>query len=225
MIRSIAATAVLATLGVVGAAAPASADDEVGLSRDGAAWTRQLDAPLFDSGFIWVPGDVEEASFLVRNDGPSDGELSVDVLADDPDGLLASDAFLLEARLGSGEWVEVVGGTTTLAPAVLDVPEGARTRVTVRGTFLPDTTEHQDELASLRVRVTLSESGDVGGVDDGDDGDDGDGDGSVGGQDGLPATGSSLDATWLWLAAGLVGSGIALVHPGRGRREVPREQA
>ncbi len=218
MIRSLAASAALATLGVVGAAAPASADDEIGLSRDGVSWTRQLDAPLFDDAFLWVPGDVEEESFLVRNDGPSDGELVVDVVAEDPDGLLASDAFLLEARVGTGEWVEVNVGTTDLTPAVLDVPEGQRSRVTVRGTFAPETTDHMDEIAPFRVRVTLSEDGDVGGEDDDD--------GEVGGQDGLPDTGSPLGAGVIWVAAALIGAGIALVRPTRDRRrEVARGQA
>lgn len=218
MIRSLAVTAALATLAVVGAAAPASADDEIGLSRDGVSWSRQLDAPLFDDAFLWVPGDVEQESFFVRNDGPSDGEIAVDVLAEDPDGLLASDAFLLEARIGTGAWVEVAAGTTALAPTVLDVPEGATTRVTVRGTFRPETTDHMDEIAPFRVRVTLSEDGDVGGEDDGDGGDGDDG-GAVGGQDALPDTGAPLGAGVVWIAAGLIGAGIALVRPGRERRE------
>lgn len=222
MIRSLAATAALATLAVVGAAAPAAADDEIGLSRDGVSWTRQLDAPLFDDGFLWVPGDVEQASFLVRNDGPSDGELAVDLLAEDPDGLLASDAFLLEARIGTGEWVEIAEGTTALAPTVLDVPEGARTRITVRGTFQPEATGNMDEIAPFRVRVTLSEDGDVGGEGEGN----GDGDGEVGGQDALPDTGSPLGSGLLWIAAALIGAGIALVRPGRDqRKEVARGQA
>lgn len=224
MIRSLAASAALATLAVVGVAAPASADDEIGLSRDGVSWTRQLDAPLFDAGFLWVPGDVEEASFLVRNDGPSDGELAVDVLAEDPDGLLASDAFLLEARIGTGEWVEVAAGTTIVEPAILDVPQGERSRITVRGTFLPETTEHMDEVAPFRVRVTLSEDGDVGGEDE-NEGED-NGDGEVGGQDGLPDTGSPLGAGVIWVAAALIGAGIALVRPARDRRrEVAGGQA
>ncbi|HWJ09995.1 MAG TPA: hypothetical protein VNS46_11490 [Nocardioides sp.] len=224
MIRSLAAVAAVATLGVVGAAAPASADDEIGLSRDGASWSRQLDAPLFDDGFLWVPGDVEQESFLVRNDGPSDGELTVDVLAEDPDGLLASDAFLLEARIGTGEWVEIVTGTTALEPAVLDVPQGARSRITVRGTFLPETTDHQDEIAPFRVRVTLSEDGDVGGENEGNG--DGQTGGQVGGQDALPDTGSPLGAGVIWAAAALIGAGIALVRPARDRsKEVARGQA
>lgn len=221
MIRSLAASAAVATLGVVGAAAPAFADDEIGVSRDGVSWSRQLDAPLFDEGFLWVPGDVEQESFLVRNDGPSAGEVTVDVLAEDPDGLLASDAFTLEARVGTGPWVEVLDGSTTPEPAVLDVPEGARTRVTVRGTFAPETTDHMDEVAPFRVRVTMSEDGDVGGEDDG--GDDG---GDVGGtDDGLPDTGSPLGAGLVWAAAALIGAGIALVRPGRDRREVSRARA
>lgn len=224
MIRSLAATAALATLAVVGAAAPAFADDEIGLSRDGVSWTRQLDAPLFDDDFLWVPGDIEEESFLVRNDGPSDGELAVDVLAEDPDGLLASEAFLLEARVGTGEWVEINAGATDVTPTVLDVPQGQQSQVTVRGTFAPETTDHMDQIAPFRVRVTLAEDGDVGGEDDGDGA--GGGDGEVGGQEGLPDTGSSLGAGVIWVAAALIGAGIALVRPGRDRRrEVARGQA
>lgn len=220
MIRSLAAAAALATLVVVGAAAPASADDEIGLSRDGVSWSRQLDAPLFDDAFLWVPGDIEQESFLVRNDGPSDGELAVDVSSEDPDGLLASDTFLLEARVGTGEWVEIVAGTTAMTPTVLDVPEGARTRITVRGTFRPETTDHMDEIAPFRVRVTLSEDGDIGGETEGNGG------GEVGGQDALPDTGSPLGSGVIWVAAALIGAGIALVRPGReNRREVARGQS
>lgn len=220
MIRSLAAAAALATLVVAGAAAPASADDEIGLSRDGVSWSRQLDAPLFDDAFLWVPGDIEQESFIVRNDGPSAGELAVDVVSEDPDGLLASDAFLLEARVGTGEWVEIAAGTTAVTPTVLDVPEGARTRITVRGTFRPETTDHMDEIAPFRVRVTLSEDGDVGGETEGNGG------GEVGGQDALPDTGSPLGSGVIWFAAALIGAGIALVRPGReSRREVARGQA
>ena len=105
---------------------------------------------------------------------------------------------------------------------VLDVPEGGRTQVTVRGTFAAETTDHMDEIAPFRVRVTLSEDGVIGGEVD----DDGDGGGEVGGQDALPDTGSPLGAGVVWVAAALIGAGIALVRPGRERRrEVARGQA
>ncbi|MBM0123177.1 hypothetical protein [Pimelobacter simplex] len=217
MIRRLAALVAAAVLAVGVAAAPAHADDEIGLSRDGLTWVPALTTPLYEAGFTWVPGDVEERSFRVRNDGPSAGELLVDVVASDPQALLASPDFLLEARVGSGPWVEVAPGTTRLQPAVLDVPRGADTSVTVRGTFRAETTGHMDEIAPFDVRVTLSEDGDIGGEEDEGGGDDGD-DGEVAGG-ALPDTGGRFGVGVLWLAAGLIGAGIALVRPGRTRRE------
>ena len=218
MIRQLAPIAA-AVLAVGVTAAPAAADGEIGLSQDGTTWTRELDLPLFDDdGFVWVPGDVEQDSVLVRNDGPSAGEIAVEVVAEDPDGLLASEAFLLEARVGTGDWVEIGAGTTALAPAVLDIAQGARTEVAVRGTFRPETTDHEDELAPFRLHITLSEDGDVGGEDDSA--------GGAGGGGDLPATGSAFGWTTICLAAGLIGAGIALVRPDRSRRrEVTRGQA
>lgn len=215
MIRRLASLVAAAVLAVGAAAAPAHADDQIGLSRDGVTWVRQLTTPLYEAGFTWIPGDVEERSFRVRNDGPSAGELSVDVVASDPQVLLASPDFLLEARVGAGPWVEVLPGTTRLQPAVLDVPRGADTSVTVRGTFRAEATAHMDEIAPFEVRVTLSEDGDVGGQEDGDDeGDDGEVAGGA-----LPDTGGPFGIGVIWLAAGLIGAGIALVRPGRRRRE------
>ncbi|WP_182376576.1 LPXTG cell wall anchor domain-containing protein [Nocardioides sp. WS12] len=216
MIRRLAPLVAAAVLAVGATAAPAHADDEVGLSVDGVSWANQLAAPLFDDDLRWAPGDTDDASFLVRNDGPSAGEVTVDVIATDPDGLLASDAFLLEARVGTGPWVEVLAGNTRLAPALLDIAEGARTRITVRGTFDPETIDHQDQIAPFQVRVTMAEDGDIAGVDEGDD------DGDVGGADDgiLPDTGSGFGIGLIWLAAGLIGAGFALVLPRRQRREV-----
>lgn len=219
MIRRLAPLVVAAVLAVGATAAPAYADDEIGLSLDGATWLGQLSAPLFDDGLRWVPGDADDASFLVRNDGPSAGEVTVDVVAADPDGLLASDAFLLEARVGSGPWVEVLSGTTRLDSALLDIAEGARTRITVRGTFAPETTDHQDEIAPFLVRVTVAEDGDIAGVDESN--------GDVGGVDDgtLPDTGSGFGIGLVWLAAGLIGAGFALVLPRRRREVIARVQA
>ena len=223
MIRRLATLVAAAVLAVGATVAPASADGEIGLSYDGSTWSNQLTTPLFDTAYRWSPGDVEERTFLVRNDGPSPGELTVDVLADDPAGLLSSADFKLEARLGSGAWVSVVGGTVKLQPTLIDVPRGAVTSVTVRGTFRPEATGAEDVLAPFLVRVTLSEDGDVAGVDagKGDKGGKGGGNGEVGGEAaGLPDTGPVVGTGLLWLAAGLVGTGLALVRRGRREREV-----
>lgn len=212
MIRRFASLVAAAVLAVCASAAPARADGEIGLSSDGVTWVRQLTTPLYDAGFAWVPGDVEERSFRVRNDGPSAGELTVDVVAGDPQAFLASPDLLLEARVGSGPWVEVVPGTTHLQPAVLDIAKGADTSVTVRGTLRAETTGHMDEIAPFEVRVTMSEDGDVGGQEEGED------DGEVSGSAALPDTGGPFGVGVIWLAAGLVGAGIALVRPGRRQR-------
>ncbi|MCR1783096.1 hypothetical protein KVF89_11165 [Nocardioides carbamazepini] len=211
MIRRLAALLAAAVLAVGAGAAPAHADDETGLSTDGVTWLPQLTAPLYDAAFRWVPGDVEERSFRVRNDGPSAGELSVEVLATDPAGLLASPDFHLEARVGQGPWTEVLVGTTRIQPTVLGVPRGGDTSVTVRGTFRPEATARFQEVAPFEVRVTMAETGEVAGVED-------DGGGGVSGG-ALPDTGSPFGIGLIWIAAGLVGAGIALVRPGRHRRQ------
>jgi len=207
MIRRLASLLAAAALAVVVTAAPASAADEVGVSQDGVTWSSQLTAPLFANGFLWVPGDVEERSFHVRNDGPSRAEVVVDVVAADPAGLLASPDLLLEARVGSGPWAEIQAGATRLQPARLHLPRGARTTITVRGSFRPETTASMDQVAPFEVRVTMSDARKVAGA------------GAVGQQGGgvLPDTGSGMGVGLLALGAALVGAGAALVRR-RGER-------
>lgn len=221
----LAALATAAVLVVGGAAAPVHADGEIGLSEDGVTWTTSLVDPIFEPEFRFMPGDVEERGFQVRNDGPSDGVLTVDVLASDPDALLANDDFLVEAQVGAGPWTNVEPGTTRAATE-LKIPQGAQTDVRIRATFVLESTS-EDEIIPFSVRLTMSEDGEVGGVDAG--GGDGDGDaggaGEVGGVDDgiLPDTGSPFGLGLIWLAAGLIGAGLALALPRRARdREVAR---
>lgn len=224
MIRHLAAVGATAVAVVALGVAPAHADDEIGLSRDGVTWSEQLAAPLFAPDFRFVPGDVEQRTFQVRNDGPSDGVLTVDVVAEDPDALLAADDFVIEARVGAGPWVPVETGTTRAATE-LKVAEDARTTVAVRAAYAWEATG-QLVGVPFRLQLTLSEDGEVGGVDEGgDDGGDGGSGGAVGGVDDsaggdgiLPDTGSPFGIGLIWLAAGLVGTGIALLRPARRRR-------
>lgn len=206
MIRRLALVIVTVIATLATTALPAHADDEIGVSLDGTTWASQLALPLFAPDFAWVPGDVEQRTFRVRNDGPSVSEITIDLVASDPDGLLASDAFEFEARVGSGPWVAVTGGTASLATD-LEIAEGARTTVTVRGTFAPETTDHMDEVAPFDVRVTMADAGDVGAAGSAD-------------TDGLPDTGSSVGLALIWLAAGLIGTGLAVAGLGRGEGEV-----
>lgn len=214
MIRRWASIVVTAIAVVALGAAPAHADDEIGLSRDGVTWAPQLSGPLFAPDFRFVPGDVEVRSFRVRNDGPSAGVLTVDVVATDPDALLVSDDITIEARVGTGAWLEVDAGTNRVATEI-KVPEGAQSQVQVRATFDWDSTVQLLEVP-FRLALTLSEDGDVAGEEEGN----GDGDGEVGGQEsGLPDTGSAVGPGTIWIAAGLIGAGLALVLPRRNRRE------
>lgn len=221
MIRRIASIGATAAAVVALAAAPAHADDEIGLSRDGVTWTETLAAPLFDPGFRFVPGDVETRSFQVRNQGPSAGLLTVQVLAADPSALLSADDFTIEARVANGPWVDVEAGTTPVRTE-LPVARNARTQVAIRATFDADSTRQLQQVP-FRVLLNLEEDGSVGGIDQGNGNGDGDGDGSVGGVEdgGLPATGSVVAPGLVWLAAGLIGGGLALVRR-RTRAEAPR---
>lgn len=218
MIRRLVSIGAAASAVVALAAAPAHADDEIGLSYDGVTWSEELPAGLFEPDFLFVPGDVEVRSFLVRNEGPSDGRLTVDVIASDPDDLLVADDFVIEARVTGGDWIDVGPGTTT-AGADLAIQQGAQTTVYVRATFDEDSTRQLDRVP-FRVRLYMAEDGDVGGVDDGNGNGNGGG-GDVGGvEDALPDTGSPLGAGTIWLAAGLIGAGLALLRRGRDREEV-----
>ncbi|MCX6401333.1 MAG: hypothetical protein NTX33_15555 [Propionibacteriales bacterium] len=216
MIRQLASIGVAAAAVIAFGAAPAHADDEIGLSRDGVTWTTELAAPLFAPDFRFVPGDVEVRSFRVRNDGPSDGVLTVDVVASDPDALLVADDFIIEARVGGGPWLDVDTGTTRVVTE-LKVPENAQSQVQVRATFDWDSTV-QLKSVPFHVELTLSEDGDVAGEEEGNG--EGNGDGEVGGESGgLPDTGSGFGPGTIWLAAALIGAGIALVRPRRERHK------
>lgn len=221
-------TGVVGVLAVALPAAPAHAEGEIGLSRDGRSWSDDLPGPLFDPALRWVPGDARTASFLVRNQGPSAGDLTASVRADDASGLLASPDFALEARVDDGPWVEVADGLTQIV-ADRVVARGAISTVQVRGTFAAAATGSQQLSVPFRVEIGLAEDGAVAGAEDDAGTDDGSGslgDGTVGGEadagesDDLPSTGATVQPELLWLGAGLVGAGIALVR--RGRREATR---
>lgn len=215
MIRRFASIGITAAAVIALGAAPAHAEDEIGLSRDGVTWTPELTAPLFAPDFRFVPGDVEVRSFRVRNDGPSAGVLTVDVIATDPDALLLSDDFTIEARVASGPWIDVDEGTNRVVTQI-KVPEDAQSQVEIRATFDWDSTVQLLEVP-FRVRLTLSEDGDVAGEEEGNGNGNG---GEVGGEeDSLPDTGSPVGAGTIWLAAALIGAGLALVRPRRERGE------
>jgi hypothetical protein len=209
------------------AAAPsgASAADEIGLSKDGSSWSTTLAVPLFDPDFRWVPGDDESTSFFVRNQGPSGAQLKISAQSADTDQLLRNEDIALFARADGGPWLELQNGVATAELTDGAIERSGMARVDVRVRFNPASTNpSQNRSLSLTFVVTLTDAA-VGNVDN--DNDDGDGDDSSGGDDddsggrneddGLPGAGSSISPQTLWIAAVLIGAGLALVR--RARRE------
>jgi LPXTG-motif cell wall-anchored protein len=201
---TVAAAVAAAALG----AAPARADDEIGLSLDGRHWSDELRRPLFDPGFRWVPGDTETRSFFVRNEGPSDARMTVRVVSDDPAGLLADEDIDLRARAAGSEWVRFSNGQDVTELVEEAIGQGGRARIDVRVAFDPSSTnQSMSEVLPLEVVVTLTEDGPLP-----DDGNDEEPDGI------LPGTGGVVDPWVVVLGAALLAGGIALLA-GRRRGE------
>lgn len=141
-------------------AIPAHADGEIGLSRDGVHWADSFSQPLFDSGVRWVPGDVQTATFYVRNEAATGAELTVDVEADGDLGLLGPDDMTIEARAGNDAWLPLENGIPSadqLNNAI--IAAGASTPVGIRISFNPESA-NESQLRSTRLSstVTLSQS-------------------------------------------------------------------
>ncbi|GAB4004778.1 hypothetical protein [Nocardioides ultimimeridianus] len=230
MIRSFVVSLTIALVALV-AAAPAHADNELGLSSDGVHWSSALASPLFPASLHLVPGESEQSTFYVRNQGPTNGQMTINAFSTDAQHLLASGSLVIAARVGSGAWTSLRVGRTRVLPAVLKIARNATSSVTVKVTLLASTTAQMDLAAAFRLRILMFQ-GDVKGINTGHGGNgngngNGDGNGNGGGQvkginvgngGGLPNTGSPITMMWIWIAAGLIGSGIALVAPRR-RRE------
>jgi len=180
----------------------ATAADEVGVSVDGSTWSSSLSTPLFDSGFLWVPGDLETERFYVRNRGPSDAVLRIEVRSADPDDLLADDDMIISARAGSGDWISMANGSPSsrLTDQVIGVDGAVPVDVRVKFSWASPNESQSDRLPLLLV-VTMS----------------GDADGGDRNGDGLPETGSDISPFVLCLAAMAVGAGMALISAGRRR--------
>ena len=118
MMRRSIVVGLVVLLGAV-TAGPAAADEEIGLSRDGVAWTSRLTQPLFDSAVRWVPGDSRTSTFYVRNQAVDDARLTVDVLGSRIDALLETGDLTVSARADRGEWRSVTGtGTRRLVSTI-----------------------------------------------------------------------------------------------------------
>jgi LPXTG-motif cell wall-anchored protein len=168
---------------------------------------------LFDPGFLWVPGDDEESSFYVRNQGPSGANLTVFVRSTDTDKLVADDALELWVRSGGGSWMRLQNGAGSTVLASGSAAEGSVTRVDVRVRFDPASV-NQSETKALRLNfiITLTQAV-PGGSDESDSSDHSDNSDDSDGR--LPGTGSTGEPQWMWFAAGLISGGLALVGASR----------
>lgn len=213
LLRLLATLLVLLAIGV----APAYAAQPVQLSNDGRTWAPNLPAPLFDPAVRWVPGDVRQASFWVRNAGPGAGTLTMTALVADADGLLAKHAMRLRLRDASGSWTSVAPGSRASLGTLAD---GARTQIVVSAAYAAasgNDTERDTLRFSLRVRLTGADrAGDhAGGPSGGPLVAGGHGPGGL-----LPGTGNPV-TWWLCLLAALsLGGGTALVVRSK-RRDTP----
>ncbi|MET3963655.1 hypothetical protein ABIE44_003589 [Marmoricola sp. OAE513] len=217
-----------ALVAALGSAAPASAADELGLSPDGVTWSANLPAPLFDPAFRWVPGDVETASFYVRNQDSEAGVLQVVMESTQVRSLIDTGDLEVAVRVGDSEYAAV----TTAGPHTLvqgeQIPAGEVRRIDVRITFEPASSNaSQTKQLDLRFGVTLSQDTSVLPPDNGGDGD-GDGNGNgVAGPDNngvLPGTGSTISRGLLLLAVVLTAGGLGLVGIGRRNRDTDERQ-
>lgn len=220
-------------------AAPAYADNELGLSRDGTNWSQSLTKPLFDSNVIWVPGDIRMATFWVRNQGPTGSEVILDVVGKDKiagaasiAGAGASIASLLKdgdihlaAMSGVGPmsddypWVDLdVGSPDRLSTSA--IPVGDKAWVKVRATYdAAATAQAKFRDLGFSFSVTIQPFQGLGGGQS-------DGTGPPGAQPPgaqeiagfLPGTGAPKVMWIAAIGAILVGVGISLVE-GRRREE------
>jgi hypothetical protein len=196
--------------------AQATAADELGLSNDGITWSASLPSPLFDSHFLWVPGDRQQRTFWLRNQSSDNAVLDVTVLGSTVDSLMESGDLTVEMRAGTGPWhsTRQVGAHKLISS--MDVAPGQQEKVTVAVDFdLASPNHSQIKKYNLNVEVRLTQDTHRGNADGHQDGDGSDGRGHGDGD--LPGTGGP--PWWvLPVGTGLTGGGIGLVVGARKER-------
>lgn len=185
------------------AAAPASAANTLGLSLDGVRWSQSISDPLFDSSMRWVPADSTTATFYIRNQGGTTGDLAVDILGSQIGNLLDSGDLHITAKGGGGKWTTVSeGGEHRLLTAPY-VPVGQVAAIKVNVALDPTSANlTQLRAATLNFRVTLAESLAGGPRSSA---------GSPNSGSELPGTGSPELRWYAAIGAMLIGAGLAFV--------------
>jgi hypothetical protein len=198
-VRLLCVTVVLMSSG----AGPAFASSPLQLSLDGVHWTESISDPLFNPAMRWVPGDSEHATFFVRNNGGSAGDLTVDVLGSSAGKLLDSGSLHITAMGGGGAWTSVSAPGRHRLLSAPHVPDGKVEPIAVNVVFDSAAINMtQLRAAKLGFRVTLSEST------------------SDSPRSPLPDTGAPDLRWYAALSAILIGIGLALVSR---RSESPRK--
>lgn len=182
------------------ASTPARADSRIGLSVDGLSWSRHLETPLFDTERRWVPGDRETASFYVRNQAESGALLNVTVRSADEDALLHVGDISLHARAAGGAWHPLTNQERSHVLTISTLGAGDALQVDLRAAFDPaSTNQSQRSAVALDFEVTLREARA----------------GADGPPEELPGTGLRELRGWIFLAAALLGTGVALLRRSR----------
>ena len=198
MISRVLLGALVALALTVATAPPARAAGEIALSLDGRTWHQHLTTPLFDPGFRWVPGDQQERTFWVRNQGPTAAFLQIQLQTADPDALLANGDIELSVRDRSGDWVRLASTSPSVVSGPAPIARDGVARFSVRAAFRPDSTNRtQNDRLALTFEIQLTQAGGASGPESA----------------GLPDTGAAVSGWMIWLAAILLGSGGALVRP------------
>ena len=201
-------------LGIVSVSAAAtmsqaSAASPLGLSVDGIHWSRSITGPLFDPSWRWVPGDSETATFYVRNQGGTAGDLTVEVLGSQTGDLIDSGDLHVTARGGAGTWTAVSETGTHRLLTAPGIPNGSVEPIEVNVTF-DRSSRNQTQLraSDLSFRVSMSESNVTSNR----------GAGRRGGDaPELPQTGAPHALRYALIGAILAGTGLAFIS----RRDTP----
>ncbi len=150
----------LALLLLLAPTAASAQDARIGLSSDGVTWVGSLDAPLFDPGFTWVPGDEQVRSFYVRNQSVDPAVLSVEILGRSSDSLIETGDLAVSARGGDGPWTQTTAPGTHVLVSSVDASTGDPRRIDVQVAFDPASTNvSQVRQLDLDLRVTLRQVG------------------------------------------------------------------
>lgn len=207
--------AVLIILALVATSTPAvAATGVLAFSRDGSTWVDSLDSPLFDPAFLWVPGDTESETFLVKNQSDDNAMLSIEAVGLDS-GLFAQEDVELRIRVDEGSWQQLTAGNVSLGE---ELAAGDSRRFDIEVAFLP-TAGNDTQLSAFPLTFEVFLSDASGG--ESDDPNDSESDEKA---IALDRTGGDLGTYLILAAAAIAASGLILLGVARRRNLDESEQ-